>query len=96
MKRNASVRALTAKEFFAERFEGFSMSAAQLGTGMAYSTIHAAANPDERKPSEETAKKLQEWSLGAIAQHRAYISAAKTLDILEPDATVLAAAAGGR
>jgi hypothetical protein len=94
MKRTASVCALTAREFFAEHYEGFSMSAAQLGTGMAYSTIHAAANPDERKPSEETAKKLQEWSLAAIPRHRAYISAAKTLGLTEPDVSALAS--GGR
>jgi hypothetical protein len=78
-----SPRALTAPEFFAKNFPGFSMTDAQLATGIAYSTVHAVAH-GRRTPTLETAEKLQRWSLAATAEHGVYISAARTLGIEEP------------
>lgn len=77
---------LTAAEFFKRDLPGFSKTDAHRQTQLAYSTVHDAAQTSPRA-RPETLRALQEWSLGAIAEHGVYISAAKTLGLSEPDAT---------
>lgn len=76
---------LTPQEFFDRALEGGTMTAAQLATGIAYSTIHHARKGGTI--SVETAKALARWSR-ALASARlagACIDAARSLGLDEAD-----------
>ncbi len=72
---------LTPQEFFDRALEGGTMTAAQLATGIAYSTIHHARKGGTI--SVETAKALAKWSRGLdVAQAAGVcIDAAKSLGL---------------
>jgi hypothetical protein len=80
---------LTAAEFFdrarkmARMHDRFSKARAAEDTRMSYSAIHDATIA-LRSPRRETLEALQKWSLAAISEFNCYISAIKTLGLVEP------------
>ncbi len=80
---HAKARALTAAEFFAKGFHGFSKTDAKAATRLSYSAIHDATLPG-KSARPRTLRLLQDWSLAAVEEHGAYLSASATAGIAEP------------
>lgn len=71
---------LSAREFFATRIKGRRLTDAQIGTGLAYSTLHDIARGETEAPRIETLLRLERWSRAKVMPtHGVYISAAHTL-----------------
>lgn len=77
---------LSARAYFDRKFPGLTMQRAHSKTEIAYSTIHRHVR-DGAPVSRDTAVELQNWSLRPeviAVTGGAYISAALTLELVDP------------
>lgn len=74
---------MSAQQFFASGIEGVTITAAQVGTGLAYTTVLRARDSGETC-NTATARELERWSreFAPAVEAGAWIDAAMTLGLL--------------